>query len=251
MLICPICKKELSKKDNSYICLNNHTFDISKKGYVNFLSNHPNSGDNKDMVNARFDFLNNGYYLPLKEEITKIIASFNPNTVLDLGCGVGYYTNELKTNVYGIDISKDAIAKASQYKDNHYFVSQANNLPFTDNSFDVILSIFSPIFSNELYRVSKDNGIIIIVTPKSHHLIELKELLYDNPYLNSDKKVSIEGFKLINEIELRYQKDIPYLDIINLLKMTPYFYKTSKSDLDKLSTNLLITMHFNIAIYKK
>ena len=251
MLICPICKKELSKIDNSYKCINNHSFDINKKGYTNLLLNHPNSGDNKDMVNARLTFLNKGYYNPLKEEINKLIIDSKKEKVLDLGCGVGYYTNELKNKIYGIDISKEAIIKASQNKNNLYFVASANNIPFEKNSFDIVLSIFAPIFESEIIRILNDSGLLIIVTPGIYHLIELKELLYSNPYLNNEKNQKLTGFSLFTKSELKYQKNILKEDIINLVKMTPYFYKTNKDDLLKIQKDLSITIDFNIEVYKK
>ena len=62
MLICPVCKEKLQIVNNSYKCINNHSFDISKSGYTNLLISKTNSGDNQEMVNARFVFLNKGYY---------------------------------------------------------------------------------------------------------------------------------------------------------------------------------------------
>ena len=37
MLVCPKCQKLLKKVNNSYLCSNNHCYDISKDGYVNLL----------------------------------------------------------------------------------------------------------------------------------------------------------------------------------------------------------------------
>ena len=35
-IICPICKNKLFKKHNSYYCMNNHCFDLSKEGYEGY-----------------------------------------------------------------------------------------------------------------------------------------------------------------------------------------------------------------------
>ena len=69
--ICPICAKELVRKEKSFLCENSHCFDISKYGYVNLLTTggKKGHGDDKLMVNARHDFLNKGYYEHLREAV--------------------------------------------------------------------------------------------------------------------------------------------------------------------------------------
>ncbi|PIP55668.1 MAG: 23S rRNA (guanine(745)-N(1))-methyltransferase, partial [Candidatus Zambryskibacteria bacterium CG22_combo_CG10-13_8_21_14_all_42_17] len=63
----------MSKKVGSLICKNNHTFDISREGYVNMLlarKKLPKTvGDNRDMILARSKFLSLGYYGPLVQTI--------------------------------------------------------------------------------------------------------------------------------------------------------------------------------------
>ena len=251
MLRCPICKMPLTKTNTTYKCDNNHSFDIAKKGYTNLLLNHPNSGDNKEMVDARLNFLSNSYYLPLKEEIEKIIKDNNIKVLGDFGCGVGYYTKDLDITLLGFDISKEAINKASSNKRGMYFVASTIDAPLLDEVLDGVLVIFAPTFENEIYRVLKEGGLFIQVTPGKYHLFELKEALYDNPYLNTDKEEAISKLKLINSHNLKYQKLINKDDILNLIKMTPYFYKTDKDRFNKINSDLLITIDFNISIYKK
>lgn len=73
ILTCPVCGKRLKLTKKSYICENNHCFDIAKSGYVNLLlSKHAGKtvhGDNKLMLQARRDFLERGYYAPLKDAL--------------------------------------------------------------------------------------------------------------------------------------------------------------------------------------
>lgn len=170
---------------------------------------------------------------------------------MDLGCGTGYYTNNLNVNVLGFDISKDAINKASINKQNNYFVSSSNNIPLEGNSIDFILTVFAPSFEEEIIRLLKDDGIFSLVTPAQNHLYELKETIYNNPYLNSEKDQDFKTLKLVKKEEIKYKTLIKYDDIFNLLKMTPYFYKTNKEDLLKITSDLLVTIHFNVSVYKK
>ena len=108
LLLCPVCKECLAKDSSSktYKCSNNHSYDIAKEGYVNLLISNQkrskNLGDSKEMVLARIDFLNRGYYKVLSDKINQIIAEALGNkkndkiNILDLGCGEGYYLVNLK-----------------------------------------------------------------------------------------------------------------------------------------------------------
>ncbi|MCI2284110.1 hypothetical protein L3081_12860 [Colwellia sp. MSW7] len=71
--LCPLCQQALILNDNTYRCINNHSFDRAKQGYVNLLPvqfKHSKApGDNKDMVNARRAFLDKGFYQPLVDKM--------------------------------------------------------------------------------------------------------------------------------------------------------------------------------------
>ena len=63
MLICPVCKEKLIKENKTFRCVNNHSFDCAKQGYVNLSRKQTkNHGDNALMVKARTDFLEKDYY---------------------------------------------------------------------------------------------------------------------------------------------------------------------------------------------
>ena len=77
MYKCPVCQKELLKHNNTYKCLNGHSFDVNKKQFVNLLLpnqiHSDNPGDNKEMIEARTKFLNQGYYEELRNELKYIV----------------------------------------------------------------------------------------------------------------------------------------------------------------------------------
>lgn len=268
LIKCPKCNEQLYKHQNTYKCINKHSYDISKEGYINLLlaNMHSNvSGDNNIMVQARTNFLNSEYYLQLSNKLNDLISDLtidNAN-LLDLGCGEGYYTNNLYhylTNInrvfklYGLDISKDAIKKAAKTnKFISYIVASSANVPLCNNSYDLIYSIFSPCFDKEIINILKDNGILIIVSAGDKHLLGLKQVLYDNTYLNDEKEYFLPSFVLIDKHVIEYEIEVVKDDIGNLLKMTPYYYKTSTNDQMKLNslTNLVTPIKFIISIYKK
>lgn len=255
-IICPKCKSSLVKEEKRYVCKNNHSYDIAKQGYTNLVLNYKDTmGDNKELVDARSTFLNYNYYEFLRSFLIDIIDSLPNETIIDCGCGEGYYTNEIaKTyeNVIGIDLSKYALLKATKAQKAHYFINSINEICVEDNSVDIILSIFSYRNYKEFQRILKAEGYYIEVLPAENHLIELKEVLYDHAYLNNTK-VEQEYFTLIDRFEIKQKQILNQEQLQALFHMTPYFYKTSLKDKEKLTTitELECTFAFIVNIYER
>lgn len=268
-LICPVCKKSLSRIDKSYRCESGHCFDIAKSGYVNLLlgsSQGKRHGDDKLMVVSRRELLNKGYYDPLASEIAACADKYSENSVslLDAGCGEGKYTldilNRLKASgkqadIVGIDISKDALMYAAKRsKEFTLAVASSAALPIGDMCTDIVLNIFSPFMDKEFHRVLKPDGVLIRVYPLRRHLWELKELIYDKPYENPEEDMSAEGFEIIEQREVKYRIHLDCgEDIMSLFKMTPYYYKTGINDQRKAeqATELDTALEFGIIIYRR
>lgn len=265
--ICPICKAPLLKEEHSCRCENNHCFDISRKGFINLLRSQKSShGDDKLMVNARRDFLNKGYYKPLLDVLNaQILAASTPNCViLDCGCGECWYTaniyehllqNNINPEFFGIDVSKEAIfSGASRNKALKLAVGTVFDIPLADKSIDIIISLFAPFSKDEYVRLLKPNGFFITAFPMENHLWELKQAVYDNPYKNEVADMEIEGFTLADKKIVHNVIDLCTSDDIqSLFSMTPYYYKTSKKDKEKLEKldSLKTQIHFCSAVYKK
>ena len=263
MLRCPVCREPIQKtNDKTYVCPNRHSFDISKKGYVNFLlcqnmrSKLP--GDNKDMVEAREQFLSKGYYFSFLRELKNIIDQYQPTNILDAGCGEGYYTSGIYStdrNIIGIDISKSALQKAApKNRDITYIAASLFDLPMKDNSVELLFSLFAPYAGEEFYRVLKKDGIMILGIPGADHLFELKSVIYETPYKNQIKEYELEHFtflearKIHKKIKLQNKNDI-----LNLFQMTPYYYRTRKEDLEKIHSleQFEVTISFELLVYQK
>ena len=256
--ICPVCRSKQFILPSSLRCLKGHSFDIAKQGYVNLLLDNAHNkrhGDDKLMVKSRTDFLEKGYYEPLRNAVCDVIGS--GHKVLDSGCGEGYYTVAIARNnsVCGIDISKDALKVAAKRCENVPFaVASIGDIPLQNASRDVIVNIFAPDSPEEFSRVLCDGGRLITVQPMERHLFGLKSAIYDNPYLNPAVEFERDDFKLLSKRELKYSITLDCNeDIISLFKMTPYYYKTGKTDQEKLaSLNTLTTeIEFCILEFKK
>ena len=251
---CPICKEvlleQIDNNQNKVLkCHANHSFDISKYGYVNLLVSKTNSGDNKEMIKNRHEFLKKDYYLDLALKIKDLIKKYKVNNILDIGCGEGYFDRVIlddSINLYGLDISKDAITYASKASNNiKYVVASSFDIPFIDKYFDLSLSIFAPLDIKEVSRVT--NKYLIKVIPNENHLMELKEKLYESIRPTKILKEEMSGFSLIEEINIKYKKYVE--DILSLFKMTPYYYTTHNNYEIKLEP-CDITFDFIIRVYK-
>jgi len=271
IFICPVCGKELLKSEKVWKCSLNHSFDISKEGYVNLLTsdkmNSKSPGDNREMVKARTEFLNSGFYDILSRNLNETIYNLlnekeNP-IILDAGCGEGYYTDKLKRyfeckskclRLIGIDISKEAVKKAAKRNsDIDFAVASAAELPVKSESINLVISNFSMVFSQEFKRILKSRGYLIAVQPGERHLYGLKEILYEKPYLNESGAKDSEGFKCLDIVRVKSFITISDKETIdNLFKMTPYFYNSPEEGYERLqkTDSLETEIDFEIIIYK-
>lgn len=252
LFCCPICKQKLKLVGNSLLCSNKHCFDISKLGYVNFALNQKQSKHySRTSFESRMDILEKGYYSHILTEIAHILSKLeNITTILDVGCGEGYYSRKIKelfqADIVAFDISKDAISIASKRdgsKSIKWFVGDLGNMPIRDHSVDCILDIFTPANYLEFNRVLTDSGYIVKVIPGKKHLMEFrniaKEHLKNQEYFNENV---INYFK--KQYSVIYQKrvseayEMPLEDIKIFADMTPLFFHVDKAEIDfkKLKT---------------
>ena len=193
---CPVCGCGLTRAERTLKCENGHCFDLAKQGYVNLLQSQKSSakrhGDDKLMVRSRFDFLNKGYYSGLAELIVSKLGSiaFSGMKLADLGCGECYYTSIIadsfpEITVGGIDISKEALIAGSKRNRNiSLAVASTFALPISDGFCDAVVSVFAPYSTDEVFRVLRKGGHFVRVYPLEKHLMGLKSLIYEKPYLN-------------------------------------------------------------------
>lgn len=260
---CPVCGEKLGLdkapllniEANTAKCPKNHCFDISAKGYINLLlSQHKNvkdPGDSKEMVAARRDFLNSGAYQPLLNGLCKAAEELTDSlplpVIADCGCGECYYTagvcDYLKERgktpeIFGIDISKNALAAAkARVKPRGITTAVASvfRMPIKSGSVDIAAVVFAPFQTDELSRILKKDGCVITAIPAERHLQGLRKVLYNEPRMNEVKPYEINGFEFLGKDEVSYTLEITEQEQLNaLFMMTPYFYKTSREDCNKL-----------------
>jgi ubiquinone/menaquinone biosynthesis C-methylase UbiE len=119
------------------------------------------------------------------------------NTLLDVGCGNGFYLKLFKCKATGVDPSEKLI---KQYKGKHnLMVGVAENLPFPNNTFDFVISLtaihnFNDIRKGmeEMERVGRSR-FVFSVLKRSSKLEEIegliKELFGIDEVIEEDKDI--------------------------------------------------------------
>ncbi|AHG22130.1 23S rRNA methyltransferase [Chania multitudinisentens RB-25] len=240
---CPLCHQPLHHTQQHWRCTNNHQFDCAKEGYVNLMPvQHKRSkqpGDSAEMMQARRVFLDAGYYQPLQQRVAELLDEALPAeeaTLLDIGCGEGYYTAALAQQLrqrralaaYGLDVAKIAVRYAAKrYPMVSFCVASSHRLPFADASFDAVLRIYAPCKAEELARVVKPGGIVMTVSPGPRHLYQLKQQVYQDVQLHAENDEQLAGFSCEITESLAYPMILPGAQAANLLQMTPFAWRAS------------------------
>lgn len=259
IITCPFCQSDFMIENNSLICKNNHTFNISKKGTVILYKTSKVKEDriyNDNLFISRRNFINLGYYDELHTKICKIINEYNTKTILDMGCGEGSHDIKIinnllnkKISLIGIDLAKNGIDMANDFINNNFIgiVGDLNNLPIKNKSIDLILNILSPSNEKEIARVLKKDGIIIKVTPKKEYLYELRDALGIKEYENEkliDKNIAIK-YNIIQKEEINKTFHINKENLKYLVNMTPLM-----NNINAIPNIKSITIALNIYLLK-
>ncbi len=244
---CPICQENLTLVETSLKCDHRHSFDLAKFGYVNLAPQIKQSANyDKENFQNRQQILEAGFYQAILEGISDLLA-INPSakTILDIGCGEGFYSRKLQEahpdkTFYAFDISKDSVQIAAKSEINwavNWFVGDLARLPIKDASMDVLLDVFSPANYGEFRRVLSKDGILIKVIPTENHLKEIRQLAQDQltkkDYSNQDIKEHFqEHFSIQSSQIASLTKPITTEQRQALLSMTPLLFHVDQSKID-------------------
>lgn len=264
ILMCPVCRQSLNLTERTWRCEQGHSYDVAKQGYVNLHvvqhKHSKNPGDTPESVDARRAFLQGGYYQPLQQAVVALLKQLDVKSILDIGCGEGYYTSAMQQVVeqcVGVDIAKNAVQRAAKLNTEvTWVVGTGATLPVLDRSMDACTSLFSPIPQAEIARVLKDEGYLIVVTPASEHLYAMREALFEQVNPHTPEKF-VEQLQDLFELKQEQIIDAPFvLDqqaLKNLIAMTPYAYKASPERRLRLEQQLQleVTASFQIYIFQR
>ena len=244
---CPICQENLTLVESSLKCNNRHSFDLAKFGYVNLAPQIKQSANyDKENFQNRQQILEAGFYQTILETISDLLARLETaKTILDVGCGEGFYSRKLQEShsdktFYAFDISKDSVQIAAKSEPNwavNWFVGDLARLPIKDASMDILLDIFSPANYGEFRRVLSKDGILIKVIPTENHRKEIRQKVqdqltrkgYSNQYI---KEHFQEHFSIQSSQIASLTKPISAEQRQALLAMTPLLFHVDHTKID-------------------
>ena len=244
---CPICQENLTLVESSLKCNNRHSFDLAKFGYVNLVPQIKQSANyDKENFQNRQQILEAGFYQAILDAVSDLLASSKTTTtILDIGCGEGFYSRKLQEShsektFYAFDISKDSVQIAAKSEPNwavNWFVGDLARLPIKDASMDILLDIFSPANYGEFRRVLSKDGILIKVIPTENHLKEIRQRVQDQltkkDYSNQDIKNHFqEYFTILSNQTVSLTKTITTDQLQALLSMTPLLFHVDQTKID-------------------
>lgn len=284
-LICPVCGLEFMDTrpgENALKCVDGHSFDIARQGYVNLLTGHGTkfAQDTAEMVAARDEFLDAGHYKILADALAEVIATSlatrqngtqGKPLILDAGTGTGYYLQQILTSLsgeasneqaldsIGLDISKFALRRAARrnQKSANLVWDLWQPLPLEASRADVVLVIFAPRNANEFARVLKPKGTLVIVTPRPQHLAEVAQtagMLGMQPEKQAALVESMGShFRLASSHEVTIPLRLSRQDIRNVALMGPAGHHLNSaglvSSLEALPELTEATAAFMISIF--
>ncbi len=139
-----------------------------------------------DTISGNYDNLNKiisfGLDIKWRKKVVKKVADFNANSILDIATGTGdlaiQYAHKTKAErIVGLDISEGMLSVARRKVEGNpvenrveFITGDSEELPFSDNSFDVItvsfgIRNFETLDKGlaEILRVLKPNGLFMIL----------------------------------------------------------------------------------------
>jgi 23S rRNA (guanine745-N1)-methyltransferase len=195
------------RDEERVVCPRGHSFDIARSGYINLLQPQERRaarpGDSAAAVAARRRLHDRGVTEALRVAVSEAVRATSSDSVLDAGCGDGFYLGALRSETgceaHGVDISTPAVdAAARRYPQCEWVIANADRaLPYTDHSFHILLSITARMNAAEFRRVLRDDGRLLVALPAPDDLIELRGTGRDRVGRTLDTFAS--GFTLIDQ----------------------------------------------------
>ena len=152
------------------------------------------------------------------------------SSVLDVGCGAGFLSNELarqQFKVTGVDLSPDSLRVARKFDETHtvdYQVADAYQLPFADETFEVVTALDflehvddPALVIKEFSRVLKPGGLFFFHT------------------FNRSPLTHLVVIKLVEWLVKNTPKDMHVIDLFITPKELTEYCRTAKMQVKEMS----------------
>lgn len=280
VIVCPVCGGRLEPVGGSLLCFGaerRHTFDRASSGYVNLLppgrKSNAGSGDRRDLVRARTDFLNTGKYDPVSDAVASFalrVAEGRECFVLaDFGCGEGYHTCRVAEALrsrgvpavaVGFDASKYAVETGAKRASRlgiddtlSFFAGNYFHPPVAPSSVSCVVTMFAPVAYGAAEAILEKDGAMITVVPGPDHLIELRRLLYREVEVRSGDPAIPDPFFVADRVRIRYGTDLSDAEAASLFGMTPFFCRAPAEARERVLSagGMTVTVDVNVLLIEK
>ncbi|WP_318617800.1 methyltransferase domain-containing protein [Sporosarcina sp. YIM B06819] len=256
---CPVCLSEMTMVDKSrLVCMTNHSFDLSKNGYVNLAPQAHVTKYDQSLFEARKTVMTSGFFDGVLEALVSTVETHAHAVILDAGCGEGSHLSTIVERLtgdvtgVGIDLSKEGItAAAKEYPGLIWSVADLANCPFQNDKFDAILNVLSPANYGEFTRLLKPGGLFVKAVPESGYLKELRAIFYEDKGQKDDAdpvaRVA-EHFDAVSTERVTYTFPLAEGLLAPLIQMTPLTWGASADKIEEALQMAIseITIDFTI-----
>ncbi len=188
-------------------------------------------GDTRPILQARARFLTLGLYEPIADAVVTALRADRAISILDSGAGTGYYLQHVldrtgSVDALASDASQAAVAMSVAATGTCGLVADVwLPSPVRDARADAILCVFAPRNPAEFARVLRADGTLVVVTPASDHLAELRAahlLIGMQPdKLSRLDESLLPHFTLAERAALRYKIELSPAAAADLTGMGP------------------------------
>jgi len=267
-LACPVCAEPLEPARSGLRCTSRHSFDRARQGYVSLLTGDAATGigDTPDMVRARAEFLDAGYYAPVAAMLAAQAARLASNgLVVDAGAGTGYYLRKVLDRLpraagLALDISKPALRRAARAHRRAGAVAWDIRQPFPirPRVASLVLNVFAPRNGGEFRRILRPDGALLVVTPTADHLAGLAGvlgLLGIDPRKDARMERSLSPhFLLERRDEHAMRFSLPGAQVAAMVAMGPSAHHLPPDEIERrvaaLAEPVAVTAGFALSVYR-
>lgn len=271
ILACSVrnCGRPLLRRESTWICENEHAFDVARSGYVNLLQPQDrrslDAGDSRIAVVARRALLDAQFGAALLDALAEALAALEipPGALaLDLGCGDGHFLAALcerfQLDGVGLDLSTHAVDRAAKRHESQLWIA-ANadrRLPIVDGTVALVLSIDGRRPRDQIARVLTPCGHLIVAVPAEDDLHELRSAVLGEAHaLDRSERVVAELAPEFERVAHRVARARVKLDRESLERLAAATYRCGRTrereSLQRIQELELTTSHDVLTFRRK
>lgn len=138
-----------------------------------------------------------------------------------------------------LEVSGEAVPKIEKF----FAAANIFSLPAEDSCADIFTSLFAPLPEDEVRRVLRPGGLLVICAAGAGHLAQMREVLYNDPIPSGGGAAVPEGFKILGEKMIEYPLELSSREeIMSLFTMTPFYHNAPAEGRARLEAKESLTV---------